>query len=165
MVKRLYDKIKMKIHSNFQLSHIKKGKGNVVFGKIDIINKRNLTIGNNCSFNHGAYINAFNPIVIGDDVTISAGAKIVSTGIDYNSWSDGKKQHIKCSPTVIGDHVWIGSNAVVLGGITISGKYVVIAAGAVVTKNIVDDYVVVGGCPAKIIKHFKVDSQNINNGM
>lgn len=52
---------------------------------------------------------------------------------------------------VIGNDVWIGSHALILGGVTI-GDGAVIAAGAVVTKD-VDPYSVVGGVPAKIIKY------------
>ena len=51
---------------------------------------------------------------------------------------------------IINDDVWIGSNAVILPNCTI-GKGAIIAAGAVVTKN-VDSYTVVGGVPAKLIK-------------
>ncbi len=47
-------------------------------------------------------------------------------------------------------NAWIGMNVTVCPGVTI-GKYAVVAAGAVVTKD-VPDYAVVGGCPAKIIK-------------
>ena len=53
-------------------------------------------------------------------------------------------------PIVIGENVWIGSNSTILPGVTI-GKGSIIAAGAVVTKD-VDENVVVGGVPAKFIK-------------
>ena len=53
-------------------------------------------------------------------------------------------------PIVIGDHAWIGFGSTVLAGVTI-GKYAIVGAGAVVTKD-VPDYAVVGGVPAKIIK-------------
>ena len=52
--------------------------------------------------------------------------------------------------TVVGNDVWIGTNAVIMPGITV-GNGVIIGAGAVVTKD-VPDYAVVGGIPAKIIK-------------
>ena len=51
---------------------------------------------------------------------------------------------------VIGDDVWIGANAVILPGVTI-GSHVVVAAGAVVTKDVPAN-TLVGGVPAKIIK-------------
>lgn len=131
------------------------GKNFNIFGKIDVVNPENIVIGDNCSINHGVYINAINPIQIGNDVTISAGATIVSTGIDYKEWSNGNKFHIRNDGIVIGDHVWIGSKAQILSGVKITGKYVVIAAGAVVNKDIDQDYVVVGGVPAKTIKEYK----------
>lgn len=53
-------------------------------------------------------------------------------------------------PVVIGNDVWIGSNSVILQGVTV-GDGSIIAAGAVVTKN-VDSYKIVGGVPAHPIK-------------
>lgn len=56
---------------------------------------------------------------------------------------------------VIGDDVWIGGNETILPGVTI-GNNVVVAAGAVVTKDVPDNCVV-GGMPAKIIKTIEDD--------
>lgn len=61
---------------------------------------------------------------------------------------NNRKNHY--APIKIGNHVWIGSNATVLSGVTI-GEWAVVAAGAVVTKD-VPPYTMVGGVPAKIIK-------------
>ena len=52
---------------------------------------------------------------------------------------------------IVKDDVWIGCNAIVCSGVTI-GQGAVVAAGAVVTKN-VEPYAIVGGNPAKIIKY------------
>ncbi len=60
-------------------------------------------------------------------------------------------------PVTIGNDVWIGANAVILPGIKI-GNGAIIAAGAVVSKD-VDDYVIVGGVPAKVIKYRFTESQ------
>ncbi len=54
-------------------------------------------------------------------------------------------------PCVIGDDVWIGRRVMIMPGVTI-GKGAIIAAGAVVTKD-VPEYAVVGGVPAKVIKY------------
>ncbi|WP_020154089.1 CatB-related O-acetyltransferase [Caldibacillus debilis] len=51
----------------------------------------------------------------------------------------------------IGNDVWIGANAIIMDGVKI-GDGAIVAAGAVVTKN-VPDYAIVGGVPAKIIKY------------
>lgn len=62
-------------------------------------------------------------------------------------------------PITIGNDVWIGARSIIMDGVTI-GNGAVIAAGAVVTKD-VSDYAVVGGIPAKTIKfRFEVDRRN-----
>jgi len=53
--------------------------------------------------------------------------------------------------TIIGNDVWIGSNCIIMSGVTI-GNGAVIGAGSVVTKN-VDDYAIVGGVPAKLLRY------------
>lgn len=55
------------------------------------------------------------------------------------------------SPVVIEDDVWIGSRAIILKGVTISARSIV-GAGAVVTRDVPPD-VVVGGNPARVVKH------------
>jgi acetyltransferase-like isoleucine patch superfamily enzyme len=60
------------------------------------------------------------------------------------------QQGVATSPVVIGNDVWIGANAVILPGVTI-GSHAVVAAGAVVTKDVPGNCIV-AGVPAKIIK-------------
>ena len=129
------------------------GKDLEVFGTVDVLFPQKIDIGNGCKFNDKVYLNARSGIKIGDDVTISYGAKIISTGYDLEEWiSAGKKTHFEDKPISIGNHCWIGTGAIILPGVTISGKYVVVAAGAVVTKDILESKVVVAGNPAKIVK-------------
>lgn len=54
------------------------------------------------------------------------------------------------------NHVWIGSNATILPGVTI-GDWAVVAAGAVVTKD-VPELTVVGGVPAKVLKRLQKET-------
>ncbi len=61
---------------------------------------------------------------------------------------------MKLSPVIIGDNVWIGASVTIVPGVTI-GDNAIIAAGAVVTKN-VEPNTVVGGVPAKFIKNIDV---------
>ncbi|PLY04749.1 MAG: acetyltransferase [Arcobacter sp.] len=65
--------------------------------------------------------------------------------VDKQYFNDSIKE------TIIGNDVWIGANVLITGGITI-GNGAVIAAGSIVTKN-VEEYAIVGGIPAKIIKY------------
>lgn len=161
-MKNIYSSIKNYYHEyerkkyQFRISNsfYSCGENFNIFGKVDIINPGNIKIGNDCSLNHGAYINAFNKITIGDDVTISAGAKIISTGIDYLSWKEGNKRHTDNGEIYIGNHVWVGAGAQILSGVQITGEYVVIAAGAIVNEDIDESNCIVGGIPARIIKRF-----------
>lgn len=54
------------------------------------------------------------------------------------------------SPIIIGDHVWVGTRAIILKGVTI-GNGAIIAAGTVVTKDVPNNCLVAGN-PARIIK-------------
>jgi len=63
------------------------------------------------------------------------------------------------SPVHIGNNVWVGARVILLPGVLI-GDNAIIAAGAVVTKN-VPAWSVVGGVPAKVIKYRKKISKSI----
>lgn len=134
----------------FYYSKIFKKCGNEfkLWGNCNIKSPHNITIGNRVSINDGAYLNGLGCIDIGNNVSISALAIIVSTGLDINSFKR-EKLHIN-KKIIIGDNVQIGAGAIVLSGITI-GNNVIVGAGAVVTKNLESNCVVVGN-PAQIIR-------------
>ena len=66
-------------------------------------------------------------------------------------FSPEKRKTTYPAPIVLGNNVWIGSNATILQGVTI-GDNAVVAAGAVVTKDVAAN-TVVGGVPAKIMRY------------
>lgn len=124
-----------------------------IFGNLDIMCPEKLVIGNECKLNDKVYINARGGVVLGNEVTVSYGAKIVSAGYDIDHWIQyDEKLHKEDLPIYIGNRCWIGTGAIILPGVQITGEYVVIGAGAVVTKNIKENKVLVAGVPAKIIK-------------
>ncbi len=89
-------------------------------------------------------------IKIGNHVLIASNVVIRAANHNYKKRSELIKNQGHTSGTIIiGDDVWIGSNAVILPNVNI-GNGVVVAAGAVVTKD-VDPYSVVAGVPAKKI--------------
>lgn len=148
--------------------------------KINTNNIHNSEIGTDCSINTNtvvfnsvigdySYLN-YNSIVencvIGKFVSIGSFCEIgaychptnfISTSPKiYGSGSilpikDKKSISVRNRKTIIGNDVWIGSNVVILEGIKI-GNGAIIAAGAVVTKD-VNDYEVVGGVPATVLKN------------
>ena len=102
----------------------------------------------------GIHCTVIGPVCIGSNVNLAQG--ITVTALNHNFEDTTKRideQGISTKPVVIGDDVWIGANAVILPGVTI-GQHVVVAAGAVVTKDVPDNCVV-GGVPAKEIKKLR----------
>ena len=99
----------------------------------------------------GIHNTIIGPVTIGSHVNLAQG--ITVTALNHNFSDAGRRideQGISTGQVVIGDDVWIGANAVILPNVII-GRHCVIAAGAVVTKD-VPDGCVVAGVPAKIIK-------------
>lgn len=99
----------------------------------------------------GIHNTVIGPVTIGSHVNLAQG--ITVTALNHNYKETGKRidqQGVSTNPVVIGDDVWIGANAVILPGVTL-GNHCVIAAGAVVTKD-VPPHSLVAGVPAKIIK-------------
>ena len=105
----------------------------------------------------GIHNTIIGPVCIGNHVNLAQG--ITVTALNHNFEDKTKRideQGITTKPVIIGDDVWIGANAVILPGVTI-GKHCVVAAGAVVTKDVPDN-TIVGGVPAKEIKKSENDS-------
>lgn len=124
-----------------------------VFGEPELSFPQNITIGDGFKINSLAYLNGRSGITIGHNVTVSRGAKIISTGYDLDKFfANGERVHITDKPIFIGNHCWICADAIILPGVKITGEYVVVAAGAVVTKDITESKVVVAGNPARIVK-------------
>lgn len=110
-----------------------------------------IRIGNNCSINYFCFLGGHGGITIGDGVRIAPGAKIFAfEHIHERTDVPIHKQGIEPKSVIIEDDVWIGSNAIITGGVTL-GKGSIVAAGAVVTKSVAP-YTIVAGVPAKIIK-------------
>lgn len=125
-----------------------------IMGNTQFSYPKNISLGSNVFIHHGCEMDATNgKIVIGSSVSIGQDCLILTTNHIFN---DHKKpirlQGILTEQNVeIGDDVWIGARATILPNVKIN-RGAIIAAGAVVTKN-VEPYSIVGGVPAKHIKH------------
>ena len=99
----------------------------------------------------GLHNTIIGPVKIGSHVNLAQG--ITVTALNHNFDDTNKRideQGVSTNAVTIEDDVWIGANAVILPGVTI-GNHCVVAAGAVVTKD-VPPHSLVAGVPAKVIK-------------
>lgn len=109
--------------------------------------------GKNVFINHSAILSASGGIEFEDRVSLAPGVRIATINHDFN------ERHTKYTygKVTIKKNAWIGMNVTICPGVTI-GKYAVIGAGSVVTKDI-PDYGVAVGVPAKVIKMQNPDEQ------
>lgn len=120
---------------------------------------KNIHFGKNVFLNSGCKFQDQGGITIGDNCLIGHNVVLSTINHDLNP-ANNRKNHY--APVKIGNNVWIGSNAVILSGVTV-GDWAVVAAGAVVTKDVAP-YTIVGGVPAKFIKAVEKADFNPNSG-
>lgn len=129
----------------YRLAGMKIGSGSTIHMLARFYNPENIVIGKDTIVGEGAVLDGRNKLYIGDHVDIASEVMIYNSQHDLNS----ADFQAVCEPVAIDDYVFIGPRAIILPGVGI-GKGAIIAAGAVVTKN-VGDYEIVGGVPAKVI--------------
>ena len=113
---------------------------------------KNITVGKNVFINSGCKFQDQGGIVIEDGVLIGHNTVLATLNHDFDP---DKRSTLHPAPITIGKNVWIGSNSTILPGVTI-GDGSIIAAGAVVTKD-VPAGVIVAGVPAKVIKNINLE--------
>jgi acetyltransferase-like isoleucine patch superfamily enzyme len=124
----------------FSLAGIKVGRRTVVHSPVRFLGIGRIEIGSNSVVNRGCYLDNRTGIKIGSNVSIAHDTKIYTLGHDIDE---------------IGDYACIFSNVLIMPGVTL-GKGAVVYAGSVVTKD-VGDFEVVGGNPARFIRHRSKD--------
>jgi acetyltransferase-like isoleucine patch superfamily enzyme len=116
----------------------------------NFFNPSGVTIGQDTIVGSNCFLDGRAPLTIGSHVGIASDVLIYNDEHNINSPNYGNS----FGPVTIGDYVFIGPRAIILPNITI-GRGAVVAAGAVVTKDI-PEYEIWGGVPAKKIN----DRQN-----
>ncbi|WP_296611999.1 sugar O-acetyltransferase [Sphingomonas sp.] len=111
-------------------------------------NGRDIRVGRNVFINQNCTIYDLGGVDIGDDVLIGPNVSIITTGhpLEPSRRRDG----VTAAPIVIERNVWIAAGATIIGGVTV-GENSVVAAGAVVTKDVPPNSLV-AGVPAKVIR-------------
>lgn len=111
---------------------------------------KNIHVGKQVFINMGCKFQDQGGIFIGDGSLI--GHNVVLATLNHAIPPEDRSSMLP-APVRIGRHVWIGANATVLPGVTI-GDGAIIAAGAVVTRDVPEN-AIVGGVPARIMRQFK----------
>lgn len=134
----------------YKMAGIKIGKGSRIHMGARFFDPSNIKIGGGTIIGDHAFLDGRDKLIIGDHVGIASSLMI------YNSEHDITAQDFRAitGPVSIEDYVFIGPRVIILPGVRI-GKGAVVAAGAVVTKD-VKDYEIVGGVPAEVIGERKL---------
>lgn len=103
---------------------------------------RNVFVNQNCTFYD------LGGLAIGDDVMIGPNVSLITSGHPVEP--SRRRDFVVAKPIVIERNVWIGAGATIIGGVTV-GENSVVAAGAVVTRDVAPN-VLVGGNPAAVIR-------------
>lgn len=129
----------------YRAGGIRIGSGSAIHTGARFYNPWNIKIGKDSIIGEGAVLDGRKDLTIGDHVDIASEVMIYNGEHDIND--PLFKAHF--APVVIEDYVFIGARAIILPGVTIK-RGAVVAAGAVVTKD-VPEFTIVGGVPAKPI--------------
>ena len=122
------------------------GENSIVNNKLTVVRPKNVKIGKNVNIMNGALMMSAGGITIEDNVRIAANVQLISNNHDpYDRYV------ITCKPILIKEGAWIGAGASILPGVTV-GKYAIVGANSVVSKDI-PDYAVAVGTPAKVVKY------------
>ena len=121
------------------------GENSIVYNKLTVVRPQNVKIGKNVTIMNGALMMSAGGITIEDNVMLAANVQLISNNHDpYDRYV------ITCKPILIKEGAWIGARATILPGVIV-GKYAIVGANSVVTKDI-PDYGVAVGTPAKVVK-------------
>lgn len=150
---QLVDKLVEFTNENvYPLRKMTRGKNSSVSSSARFSNPDNIIIGCNTNINRNCILWAGKKckIIIGDDCLTGPGVTIIVSQYEVKGKEPIRSYLQKEADIIIEDDVWLGANCTILSGVTV-GKGAIIAAGAVVVKN-VDSYSIVAGVPAKKIK-------------
>lgn len=137
------------------LRHVLKSPldGLVVDSSVIFTGIENLTLGTNVSIHYWSYISANGGLSIGDDVAIGHRCSILTTEHGFDDPAVPIRcQPLQLKPVEIAENVWIGANVTILAGVKL-GAGTVVAAGAVVTRSFEEGNAIIGGVPARVLRH------------
>ena len=136
----------------YNLAGIKIGKGSAIHMWASFFNPANITVGEDTIIGDHAFLDGRASLTIGSHVAFASSVMI------YNSQHDIEDKDFTAisKPVAIEDYVFLGPKSIILPGVRI-GKGAIVAAGAVVTKNVAP-FKIAGGVPAR-----EIGERNLTN--
>ena len=134
------------------------GPNSTLHTGVRVYDPRGIKVGEGTIVGYRSFLDGRAPVVIGDHTDLASEVMIYSSEHDLHS----ADFHATSAPVKIGNYVFIGPRAIILPGVTI-GDGAVVAAGAVVTKDI-EPFSIVGGVPAKPIGERKLKNPHYKLG-
>lgn len=134
----------------YVLEGVKIAKGVHIHMGTQFFKPSGVEIGEGSIVGQNAFLDGRDKLIIGKHVDIASDVMVYNSEHDVNS----EDFHATSAPVEIGDYVFIGPRAIILQGVKV-GRGAVVAAGAVVTKDVAE-FAIVGGVPARIIGERKM---------
>ncbi len=149
--------LKAALNTSTSVEQIRERLSEIIGKKIDVSTRifvpfhtnfgRHISLGKNVFINHDCTFLDLGGITIEDDVLIGPKVSLIS---ENHPIAPANRKSLSLHRVVIKRNAWIGAGATILAGVTV-GENAVVAAGAVVTKDVSANSIV-GGVPAKFIK-------------
>ena len=132
------------------------GENSIIYNQLTVVRPKNVTIGKNVTVMNGVLMMSAGGITIEDNVMIAANVQLIS-----NNHDPYDRDVLTCKPIRIKYGAWVGAGATILPGVTV-GKYAIVGANSVVSKDI-PDYGVAVGTLAKLLNIWIKKNLKINN--
>ncbi len=133
----------------YRLAGVRIGKGTSIHMGTRFYDPRNIRIGEDSIIGEDAVLDGREKLIIGNHVDLASEVMIYNSEHNVDSKHFAAVESVVQAPVIVEDYVFIGPRAILLPGVTIK-KGAIVAAGAVVTKD-VEECKIVGGVPAKEI--------------
>ena len=131
------------------------GENSIIYNQLTVVRPKNVKIGKNVTVMNGVLMMSAGGITIEDNVLVAANVQLITNNHDpYDRYV------ITCKPILIKEGAWIGAGATILPGVTV-GKYAIVGADSLVSKDI-PDYGIAVGSPAKVIKYLEKEKFDKN---
>ena len=141
------------IDKSSTINNVMIGSDTKIAGNVNIFGSEHnlLEMGESCYIGPKCLIEGFNAkVTIGSHVSFAQNVTLISGSGPNASTRMQKIFPVLIGPVVIGNHAWIGAGVIIMPNVTI-GKFCVVAANSFVNKSF-DDYSIIGGNPAKLIR-------------